>query len=651
MKNNIIIALFLTISFVLSGPGFSQMNSGRYQIDCYSDLGQSITSNSNTYTAINTTNKSYIGSGRLNISANNTWKIEDPAALFIYESIPGAPGIADLIFSSSNIALGDSIYIDMSLSEPLRSWDIAINGVTANFSYNNKHLLIEYQPQGFATQIEFGGSFEDVKGTWTQLSSAHNLVVDSPTGSVQLDDAPGQVVGEVYPGSSSEPAIYFSSESSGKDKLFQLADVRINISPWLSIFKEISLYQGDNKLGFVLNPATNNLSIIATTQSMLDETTVTYSVRYSLKDDASLGAAFSFDLISFVSSTISGNIGTINTLADIKSITFNVISKEVPIIVTQQVDAYVGSVDLPVFMEHEEVTANVIQKLQYRLFDVSSNTYSAWLDTAYASLLRGQEGVFILPEVNGLAVSHNHMYQLELVLVGDQASHISTTNRFLVDLTPPVIPPTMNIIGNGIVGTSALRTKASAGISLLIYPDQLLDPESGIKTYEVYAQTNNNPTWLLVGSGNVVSANQVTLSASVSDQSKYYYKYRVQDKAKHWSQFSAVTSFVPAAISGNTEIIGTLFNHPNPFDSRKQKTTIYYNLNEACDINIKIYDIFGRVVYMSNTYNRDNGDFEWTGENMAGDKVSKGVYLLIFEARSLATGTKKTKKYKIGVIH
>jgi hypothetical protein len=77
-------------------------------------------------------------------------------------------------------------------------------------------------------------------------------------------------------------------------------------------------------------------------------------------------------------------------------------------------------------------------------------------------------------------------------------------------------------------------------------------------------------------------------------------------------------------------------NYPNPFNP---ETWIPYQLAEESDVNIRIYDVTGRLVYRVNLGNQNAGFYmtkgeamHWDGKDNAGEKVASGVYFYTLEA-------------------
>ena len=82
-------------------------------------------------------------------------------------------------------------------------------------------------------------------------------------------------------------------------------------------------------------------------------------------------------------------------------------------------------------------------------------------------------------------------------------------------------------------------------------------------------------------------------------------------------------------------------NYPNPFNP---ETWIPYQLSEAADVSVKIYDVGGRLVRTIPIGLKPVGYYlardqaaHWDGRNQAGESVSSGVYFLQFLAGDFAS--------------
>jgi hypothetical protein len=103
-------------------------------------------------------------------------------------------------------------------------------------------------------------------------------------------------------------------------------------------------------------------------------------------------------------------------------------------------------------------------------------------------------------------------------------------------------------------------------------------------------------------------------------------------RIKIWDIFNnsaeAYTEFVVA--SSGKLVLESILNFPNPFADH---TTFTFQHNHPCcnlDVEIKIYDINGRLVttlsenIATNGFN--GGPIQWDGVNDSGDPVSRGIY-------------------------
>jgi hypothetical protein len=81
--------------------------------------------------------------------------------------------------------------------------------------------------------------------------------------------------------------------------------------------------------------------------------------------------------------------------------------------------------------------------------------------------------------------------------------------------------------------------------------------------------------------------------------------------------------------------------YPNPFS---QSTTIKYSLHEAAQIQLQVYDIYGRLVETLLTADQSEGDYQqiWRGSS----SVPRGIYFCRLTAKSV-TGKSISKAAKL----
>jgi hypothetical protein len=101
-------------------------------------------------------------------------------------------------------------------------------------------------------------------------------------------------------------------------------------------------------------------------------------------------------------------------------------------------------------------------------------------------------------------------------------------------------------------------------------------------------------------------------------------------------------------------LIDELSNYPNPFDSRREGTTITYRLPQDIPVHVRIYDLFGYPVKEFSFNAGEMGaragvnEIQWDGTDGTGSKVSKGGYI----CRVTVEGDRPVNGIrKIGVIH
>ena len=105
---------------------------------------------------------------------------------------------------------------------------------------------------------------------------------------------------------------------------------------------------------------------------------------------------------------------------------------------------------------------------------------------------------------------------------------------------------------------------------------------------------------------------------------------------------------------------GVPINYPNPFGANSDETHIEYFLPENADVTLKIYDLFGNLVWSVNIpagspgglgreYSAHANSVVWDGKNSNGQKVGNGGYILM--AKATANGKVVMDKHrKIAVL-
>jgi hypothetical protein len=122
-----------------------------------------------------------------------------------------------------------------------------------------------------------------------------------------------------------------------------------------------------------------------------------------------------------------------------------------------------------------------------------------------------------------------------------------------------------------------------------------------------------------------------------------------------YTDFEIVVNLTPSSLPDGVPI-----NYPNPFGANSDETHIEYFLPENADVSLKIYDLFGNLVWSVNIpagspgglgreYSAHANSVVWDGKNSNGQKVGNGGYILM--AKATANGKVVMDKHrKIAVL-
>jgi hypothetical protein len=134
----------------------------------------------------------------------------------------------------------------------------------------------------------------------------------------------------------------------------------------------------------------------------------------------------------------------------------------------------------------------------------------------------------------------------------------------------------------------------------------------------------------------------------------------INERATVTATVNGITQSVDIFISVASPTGSQIVNYPNPFNPATGKTSVNYYLQGASDLEIRIYDAFGRVVLSKNLKpGEGTGDyllaaqagganFLWDGKNADGQVVANGIYLVKVTARNSAAVQNFTRR--VGVV-
>jgi len=286
---------------------------------------------------------------------------------------------------------------------------------------------------------------------------------------------------------------------------------------------------------------------------------------------------------------------------------------------------------------------NGIKELKYAVasYDITSSTdepdVSAWSATSETDA-----------SYERLNLRHNTTYYLWLKATStDDFSRIKTY-EVKVDLTEPPPPPKPTTTAAN--QKTQTIDKATTSSGYWVSWEAVKDEESGILYYQI-EQKADTGMWVALATTTATEYYITTSSPSVF----YYYKIRAKNYAGTWGSYSSPSAV--AYLSLPPDPLSKLSSYPNPFDSRKTQCKITYLLNADMKIDIRIYDLFGNLV---RKWEKDGGaadysalgvnEISWDGTDTNGSKVAMGMYILSVEITN-SDGEKKSKRWKIGVIH
>ncbi|MEN3013375.1 MAG: hypothetical protein ABDH23_02010 [Endomicrobiia bacterium] len=129
----------------------------------------------------------------------------------------------------------------------------------------------------------------------------------------------------------------------------------------------------------------------------------------------------------------------------------------------------------------------------------------------------------------------------------------------------------------------------------------------------------------------------------------YYYRARSRNVVGLYSDFSEVSKAIYLGLPDTTILELTTF--PNPCDVRKDVLKISYILTEDAEVNIKIFDILGGLVYqksypLGSSYTSRGTHFIEIPESK---NFAAGMYIMYLQTKD-KNGNISNKKWKIGII-
>ena len=125
-----------------------------------------------------------------------------------------------------------------------------------------------------------------------------------------------------------------------------------------------------------------------------------------------------------------------------------------------------------------------------------------------------------------------------------------------------------------------------------------------------------------------------TFEHNVDEIGEHYYVVSAVDLNENEGEYSEVVNVTLLSlidVHGLPKTFALHQNYPNPFNPN---TTIRYDLPEAGNVSIIIYDMMGREVSTLISGQKDAGYhfIQWNGTNSMGYSVAAGVYIYTIQA-------------------
>ncbi|MDD5457704.1 MAG: DUF559 domain-containing protein [Candidatus Margulisbacteria bacterium] len=624
----------------------------------------------------------------------------------------GRPYIESIVITASKAYIGDVIPIKFKINEALTSWSIQIEGNRlSGTKFKGREIFAEYKPaQEFFGAVPVKVYLKDLVGYTREAIVTLNLTIESKIDAIKVGTYNYSIQTEVHPGRKSIMPLSFllSNTNTRNPNAVYLKELIISTNANPVNIDRIFVYKASANtsvlLGITNLPTSNTININLTKPIIISRNPEYYYVYYDLKVNAPVSSNLQFKLLE-IGTSRNSRAQLCRTTINILSQVSRIVEKNKPVINYISIPAFVGStknITMSVVYEIADIAAtNTGLRYNFTLYNYENG--KPVLTTGNKLLIKKSSsfvgtGVYRIASefITPLPLTHNLRYYIAGNVVYAKTGSTCLSNIFKADLTKPVLKIPIKILNLNSIKSQ--NNNISTNVDINIDLVDITDPESGIKAFRVFRKTNLEPYWKeefyknlsvtlniadlemesmseddisavleldtlakmttdLPSSSEFESfqiniAGMQTVSLALDMKCKNFLVYEVQNNAGEWSD---PCEEFEIDLRQNTALADSLFNVPNPFDSRKENTTIYYTLAENCNVDMSIYSIFGYLVKRWRFMPGENGGktsnaIPWDGTNELGDKVSKGVYLLVVHAVS-ASGQSIVIKNKIGVVH
>jgi hypothetical protein len=282
---------------------------------------------------------------------------------------------------------------------------------------------------------------------------------------------------------------------------------------------------------------------------------------------------------------------------------------------------------------------NYTFSLNPKLVDGSGNPGHGTLSPTQATLMNGS--------INGTYTYQSaESIRLVPVLVGSVSGKTFLEGGYqVIQVTPSVPYPPLTVS----VSPASIQAQKTAVISATVRDAYLNPVPSALVTFTKTAGSSDS----------TVSPATVVTNASGLAQAMFTGGI-INEIATVQVTVGTIAQNVEIRISVAPPTGGDMINYPNPFNPNSQKTSVNYYLKAESEVDIKIYDAFGRVVLNKSLKpGQGSGDFFnataaggasflWDGRNGEGHMVGNGIYQVKVAARNSIEAQNFTRR--VGVL-
>ena len=167
--------------------------------------------------------------------------------------------------------------------------------------------------------------------------------------------------------------------------------------------------------------------------------------------------------------------------------------------------------------------------------------------------------------------------------------------------------------------------------------------------FNLYRSTNNNSEFLMLnaeliaGNGSTSERHEYSyIDRDVINGLTYYYKIEDVDYAGKSKLHNIIVSATPAGNEASTLIKDFRLQpcYPNPFNP---KTTLRFELGDAADVHVQVYDLLGNMVTTLTNSDYQPGEYSltWNGRDANDRLTATGIYFLWISSSTGFNGAQK----------